>query len=118
MRADNDSWQNDSLFVQFSDSLDAYGDAAWRIGTGAAAVVSVEDCTGCGEHGWGWNDNGYNAPGQLVKFATSGTHTLRIQQREDGVSIDQIVLSSNKYLNQPPGTPKDTTVVLKKTVAP
>jgi hypothetical protein len=118
MRADNDSWQNDSLFVQFSDSLDAYGNAAWRIGTSTAAVVSLEDCTGCGEHGWGWNDNGYNAPGQLVTFATTGTHTLRIQQREDGISVDQVVLSSRTWINSAPGANKDDTTIVPQSGPP
>jgi hypothetical protein len=77
-------------------------------------MVSLEDCSGCGEAGWGWNDNGYNASGVLVRFATSGTHTLRVQQREDGISIDQLVLSAAKYLTAAPGSLKnDSTIVAK-----
>src|SRR6185369_14774600 len=93
MKADNDSWTNDSVFVQFSDSVDAEGNPVWRSGSTSATVVSLEDCSGCGEHGWGWNDNGYATAGEGVMFAASGRHTIRIQQREDGVSIDQVVLS-------------------------
>jgi hypothetical protein len=114
MKADNDSWQNDSVFVQFSDSVDGSGNPAWRIGTASATFVSLEDCSGCGEQGWGWNDNGYGTPGTPVVFATSGPHTIRIQPREDGVSIDQIVLSASKYLGQPPGAAKnDATIVAR-----
>jgi hypothetical protein len=112
MKADNDHWANDSLYVQFSDSVDASGNPIWRIGTTSATTVSLEDCTGCGEHGWGWNDNGYNTPGMLVTFATSGMHTLRIQQREDGISVDQVVLSKEAYLTTAPGTPKDDAHIL------
>jgi hypothetical protein len=112
MKADGDSWQNDSLFVQFSDSVDGSGNPVWRSGTTSATVVSLEDCSGCGEQGWGWNDNGYNTPGTAVVFATTGPHTIRIQQREDGISFDQVVLSAVKYLNLAPGTPKnDVTIV-------
>jgi hypothetical protein len=112
MKADNDAWQNDSVFVQFSDSVNNSGTPQWRIGTTSAMTVSLEDCTGCGEHGWGWNDNGYNTPGPLVTFETAGRHTIRIQQREDGISIDQVVLSTRTYINAPPGTAKDDTTFL------
>jgi hypothetical protein len=112
MKADNDSWTNDSVFVQFSDTVDSSGNAIWRTGTSSATMVSLEDCSGCGERGWGWNDNGYDRAAPAVIFATTGTHTIRIQQREDGISIDQIVLSRSAYLSTPPGTPKDDTTIL------
>ena len=112
MKADDDSWQNDSVFVQFSDSVDGSGNAVWRIGTTSATMVSLEDCSGCGEQGWGWNDNGYGAAGAPVVFATSGPHTIRIQYREDGISIDQIVLSAARYMTAAPGAARnDTTIV-------
>jgi hypothetical protein len=47
-----------------------------------------------------------------VRFPTGGFHRLRVQTREDGVSIDQIVLSSEKYLNAPPGPAKNDTTTL------
>ena len=48
-----------------------------------------------------------------VTFATSGTHTLRIQAREDGVALDQIVLSPGRYLQTAPGAvSNDSTIVL------
>ena len=118
MKAAGDSWTNDSVFVQFSDAVDAFGNPAWRVGTTAATVVSLEDCTGCGEQGWGWNDNGYDTPGALVYFPTSGTHTIRIQQREDGISIDQIALSTRTYINSAPGTNKNDTTILAMTPPP
>ena len=40
---------------------------------------------------------------QRVQFASSGTHTLRIQTREDGVQFDQVVLSPATYLIARPG---------------
>jgi hypothetical protein len=114
MTAQNDYWTNDSVFVQFSDSIDSSSHPVWRIGSTSATVVSLEDCSGCGEQGWGWNDNGYDTPGTLITFETSGLHTLRIQQREDGISIDQVVLSAAKYLNQSPGTLKNDTTIMPK----
>jgi hypothetical protein len=47
-------------------------------------------------------------------FSTSGLQTLRLQPREDGLVIDQIVLSPDKYLLASPGAMKnDVTVVAK-----
>jgi len=49
-----------------------------------------------------------------VTFAGGGSHTLRIQVREDGVQLDQIVLSPTTYLNTPPGpASNDATIVPK-----
>jgi hypothetical protein len=97
---------NDSVHVQFSDSVDAAGAAVWRLGTSSATVVNLEDCSGCGLAGSGWQDNGYGAGalGRLVRFANSGAHRLRIQTREDGFSIDQVVLSASAYFNASPGS--------------
>jgi hypothetical protein len=118
--AAGNSYSNDSVYAQFSDSIDASGNPTWRIGTASATVVILEDCSGCGVHGWGWNDNGYGAGvlGPVVRFAATGPHTLRFQAREDGLSIDQVVLSSAQYLASAPGLTKDDTRVLKRTAAP
>jgi hypothetical protein len=112
MKADVDSWRNDSVFVQFSDTVTATGQPVWRIGSTDATTVSLEDCVGCGERGWGWNDNGYNVYGVNVEFLETGTHTIRIQQREDGISIDQIVLSSRTYIDRAPGAARDDGTIL------
>jgi hypothetical protein len=58
-KAQNDFWGNDSVFVQFSDSLDSTGTATDRIGTTSAETYNLEDCSGCGLSGWGWQDNGW-----------------------------------------------------------
>ncbi|HEX5473884.1 MAG TPA: phospholipase D-like domain-containing protein [Vicinamibacterales bacterium] len=112
--AENNDYDNDSVHVQFSDSVDADGDAAFRIGSTDSAPVVLEDCHGCGDHGWGWQDDGYGAGalGPLIYFAAAGTHDVRIQVREDGISIDQIVLSPSTYLNSSPGALKDDTTIL------
>ena len=47
-----------------------------------------------------------------MTFATTGLHTIRVQTREDGVSIDQIVLSARKYLTSAPGPLKNDTTIL------
>ena len=115
-KADNNNWANDSVFVQFNDSLTSTGTPAWQIGTSSAAEVNLENCNGCGLSGWGWQDNGYgnNVPGTLIYFPTSGPHTIRVQPREDGLAIDQIVLSHTKYVDSSPGALKNDTQILEE----
>lgn len=66
-------------------------------------------------NGWGWQNTAYwVTQATTVSFAASGTHTLRVQVREDGVEFDQIVLSPSQYLNTPPGpSANDFTIVPK-----
>ena len=97
MKAEGDSWANDSVFVQFTGAKDAAGNSIYEIGTTSALAVNLEECSGCGVSGWGWEDDGWgavNVNGTTLRFPGGGPQTLRIQTREDGVSIDQIVLSS------------------------
>jgi len=113
-KADRDYWGNDSVMVQFTGSTDASGAAKARLGTTSAFDVNLEDCSGCGESGWGWQDNGYgvNLFGPDVYFAQSGAQTIRVQVKEDGFSIDQMVLSADRYRTASPGALKnDTTIV-------
>ena len=116
-KADNDSYANDSVFLQFNKSVTSGGSATWRIGTSSAAEVNLEACSGCGVSGWGWQDNGYGSGvlGPLVYFSATGPQTLRIQTREDGFAIDQIVLSSDAFRSTAPGAPKNDTRILSRT---
>ena len=67
-RAAGDSYNNDSVYAQFSTSVDQGGDAVYRIGTTSAAALVVEECGGCGLSGWGWEDNGYGRIGTAALF--------------------------------------------------
>ena len=104
-KAFNNNGNNDSAWVQFAGSVNSSGVAMWRIGTTSGTYVNIEENAGTGLNGWGWQDNGYgiNVLGPLVYFATTGTQTLRIQPREDGIGLDQIVLSPDTFLTTPPG---------------
>jgi phosphatidylserine/phosphatidylglycerophosphate/cardiolipin synthase-like enzyme len=113
MRADANSTANDSVHVQFSDAVDAAGASMMRIGsTGSAEPVLQDGPTGAAPHDWGWTDNGWGNLGAPVYFAADGSHVIRIQQREDGVSIDQIVLSPDSYTNTAPGARRDDRTIL------
>jgi hypothetical protein len=119
-RAEANQYSNDSAYVQFSDSVDQSGAPIWRIGTTSATTYVLEDCSGCRLSGWGWQDNGYGVGvlGPLVRFASTGTHTIRVQGREDGLALDQIVLSSVAYVDAAPGSPTNDNTILPSSQAP
>ena len=115
-KASGDYWANDSVHLQFDDTVAPDGTTpTYRIGTSDSAVVNLEDCSGCGLSGWGWQDSGWGVGvlGPLVYFARSGSHTMRVQPREDGLAVDQIFFSADKYLTTPPGPVKDDATVLQ-----
>jgi hypothetical protein len=110
-KADKNTWANDSVYVQFSGAVDAIGVALYRIGTTSGAPLSIEDGLNAGLAGWGWADNSYGAVADPLYFATTGPQTIRVQVREDGLSLDQIVLSSGSYLTAAPGATKNDTIL-------
>jgi hypothetical protein len=106
------SINEDSVFVQFSDSVTSNGSATHRIGTTSGMAVILQSCTASKVHGWGWTDNGWCGLGANVFFQNSGTHTIRIQVRQEGLSIDQIVLSPQTYVSTSPGKAVNDTTIL------
>ncbi|MDQ3346833.1 MAG: phospholipase D-like domain-containing protein [Acidobacteriota bacterium] len=116
-KATSNSYGNDSVFVQFSGAVDENGTPIYRIGATEAAVVNLEDCSGCGLSGWGWQDNGWgtNVLGPRIYFGAAGTQTIRIQNREDGLRIDQVILSPDTYLNTPPGSLQNDATIYPRT---
>jgi hypothetical protein len=120
LRGAGDSKLNESVWVQLSDAVDASGSPLWRIGTGSALLVNLEDCGNCGVSGWGWQDNAWwLGDSSVVRFTMSGSHTIRVQTREDGVDVDQIVLSPASFFTTPPGQVRDDqTIVTKPGSAP
>jgi len=111
-KAANNSYNNDSVYVQFSDSVTSNGTAVDRIGTTSGEAVVLQACTGAAEQGWGWTDNGWCGLGNDIYFQTTGTHRIRVQVREDGFSIDQIVLSPQTYLSSAPGAQVNDATIL------
>lgn len=113
-KADANSVNNDSAWVQFSNAVDSNGQPIFQIGTTAGVMINMEETTGQGLSAWGWNDTAINGLGPLVYFPTSGTQTIRVQLREDGLAIDQLVLSPQTYLSSSPGALKNDNVILPK----
>ena len=102
--------------MQFSGAVNQSGTAVYRIGTATSTEFNLESCSGCGLSNWGWEDNGWGngVLGPQIFFAASGPQTIRIQPREDGLSIDQIVLSPSTYLTAAPGPTKNDTTILNR----
>ena len=117
-KAEGDSPYNDSVHIQFSGSVTSSGSPIYRIGTTSSTEVNLEDCLACGLSGWGWQDNGWGGFGPAIYFQSSGTQTIRIQPREDGLSIDQIVLSPQLFLNSAPGAVTNDHTILVKSGSP
>ena len=86
--------------------------------------MNLEECSGCGLSGWGWRDEAWGARGVVgtttLRFPEASIgrlwHRMRIQTREDGVMIDQVVLSSAKYKTTRPGAVKNDTTILWSTM--
>ncbi len=117
LRAQANSLSNNSVHVQFNDSVDPFGTMSYRIGTSASQEIVLQ---GTSLAGWGWADNSTTTRfGVDIYFATTGTHTIRVQQRTDGPVIDQIVLSPDTYVRAAPGSVMfDTTVLPSSSGAP
>jgi hypothetical protein len=106
-KADKNGWANDSVYVQFSGTVSSGGAPLYRIGTTSSTALSIEDGTNAGLSGWGWADDSYGGFASPLFFAASGPQTLRVQVREDGLSLDQIVLSAGSYFTAAPGATKN-----------
>jgi hypothetical protein len=115
-KADSNNWANDSVYLQFSGTVDTTGTPIYRIGTTSNTWYSLEEASNAGMSGWGWQDNGFGlgVMGTHLYFEKTGLQTIRVQQREDGLSLDQIVISPVRNLLAAPGLGKnDATVVAK-----
>jgi hypothetical protein len=76
--------------------------------------VILEEGKHEGVEGWGWNDHDYGDMAAPIYFDAPGIQTIRIQQREDGISFDQIVLSPWAHMSQRPGATKNCSQVVPK----
>jgi hypothetical protein len=80
-------------------------DAGCRIRGARATAHFARDSTASSLHDWGWvNGASWLSQPATVTFGSTGPHTLRVQIREDGVELDQIVLSPSRYRVAAPGT--------------
>jgi hypothetical protein len=113
IRAAHNSKWSDSVWVQFSDAL-VDGSPTYRLNTTSALLVNLAtDYTASSLNAWGWANGAYwLVQPATVTFGRTGPQSIRVQVREDGVNLDQIVLSSSRYIDRPPGpSTNDNTIV-------
>ena len=109
---DNSKW-NDSVWVQFSNAQ-VNGSQVYGLDSTSGLLVNLAtDGTGSNLSNWGWQNGAYwLAQETAVTFPVAGSQTIRIQVRDDGVQLDQIVLSPSRFFNSPPGgVSNDATIV-------
>jgi hypothetical protein len=115
LKALNNGKYNDAVWVQFSDAtLD--GSPIYPINTTSGLLMNLATDAGAASlNGWGWQHGAYwLSQATTLTFSTGGSHTMRVQVREDGIQFDQIVLSPRTYLDTPPGpVGNDATIVPK-----
>jgi hypothetical protein len=115
LKATANSKYNDAVWVQFSDALSG-GSPVYPMNSSSGLLVNLAtDGTASSLNNWGWQNTAYwLSQATTVTFAASGSHTLRVLVREDGVQLDQIVLSPSTYISSPPGpVTNDSTIVPK-----
>ncbi len=114
LKAGADSKWNDSVWLQFSDAR-VNGASAFAINTAGGLAVNLEDCSGCGVGGWGWQDGAYWVAQTPVTFGHTGIETVRVQTREDGMAFDQVVVSAAAWFTTPPGQVRGDSTLLSAT---
>lgn len=94
--------QANIMFVQFTDAVDEANQEILNVGTGS--YLTAEGPT---QQGWTWVecDRADSEAEPLVYFTTSGEVTVRLQAGAEGVGFDQFLLSSDRFLDQPPTEP-------------
>ena len=111
---DNNKY-NDSVWVQFSGAR-YQGAGVYPLNSTQNLLVNLAtDAAASSLNGWGSANGAYwLVQPTTVIFPQGGMQTIRIQVREDGVELDQIVLSPKTYLTLAPGSSSgDGTIVPK-----
>src|SRR5207244_3650821 len=80
----DDNKFKDSLWVHYADALSG-GSPVYALNSNSGLLVNLATgTTAASLNGWGWQNGAYwLSQATTVTFAASGTHTLRIQVRED-----------------------------------
>jgi hypothetical protein len=115
LKALNNSKLNDAVWVQFSDAT-VNGAPIYPMNSTSGLLVNLATDAGAASlNGWGWQNGAYwlSQP-STITFSTTGVHTMRLQIREDGLQLDQVVISPFTYRERAPGpVGGDSTIVPK-----
>ncbi len=89
--------QANVFFVQFSDAMKQSNEDAF-----APETDSYLTAQGPTQEGWTWVGCDLDGSDSLIYFKTSGEITVRLQAGMEGVGFDQFLLSSARFLDEPP----------------
>jgi hypothetical protein len=82
LRAENNYWGNDSIFVQVEGgTVTQDGQTRFATGTTDATNINLERCSGCGIAGWGWRDERWG--GQSGRHARAALSERRMAPGPD-----------------------------------
>ena len=88
-------------------------DDSVHVGLDGAAVSSSDRIQGFAKGTWSWSKQTMDGPVATVNITTTGTHTLNLWMREDGLVVDKLLLTTNaSYIPSGTGVPEspgDTT---------
>ena len=114
LKARSDNKFNDAVWVQFSNAR-VNGAPMYAINSTSGLLVNLAStASGASLRNWGWENSAYWLSQPATLTFPGGPQTLRIQIREDGVELDQIVLSPATYLNVAPGGRTDDRTIVPK----
>jgi len=92
--------QANVIWAQFSDALNHANEEAYTPETDSYLTAQ-----GPAQEGWTWvgcDLEGSDSSESLIYFSTSGEVSVRLQAGMEGVGFDQFILSSARFLENPP----------------
>ena len=117
LKAEGNYWGNDSVWVRISRGRPTLRAHRSTASAPRPAWQSILRNVRGVASGWGWEDDGWGAVNRngVASVPDAGRQDILIQTREDGVSVDQVVLSAEKYLTTRPGLAKNDRTILPRT---
>jgi hypothetical protein len=93
--------QANVLWVQLSDAVNQANQPVFKPDTGSYLTAQ-----GPAQEGWAWvGCDAADSGSSEIYFPASGEVTVRLQAGMEGVGFDQFLLSSARFLTQPPAEP-------------
>jgi hypothetical protein len=92
--------QANVMWAQFSNAVNDANKEAFK--PGSSSYLTAQGPT---QEGWTWvgcNLEGLEGSDSLIRFQNAGEITVRLQAGAEGVGFDQFLLSSEKFLKEPP----------------
>ena len=89
--------QANVIFAQFSGTVDKTNKEVFKPGSSSYLTAQGPE-----QEGWTWVGCDLAGSDSLIYFQSAGEITVRLQAGAEGVGFDQFILSSAKFLEEPP----------------